>query len=497
MIGVASRSEVARWTGLSRSTVSSIVSDLQLEGAVIDRDSDTRPATGGGRPPALIALDPRVGLAVGIDFGKRHLAVAVADLSHDVLAEEWREMREDYEAEEGIRFASDLVDSVLEQAGADRERILGVGMGLPSPIHRTGLVGSSAILPGWSGTRGDRMAERLGLPVRVRNDADLGALAEATWGAGRDRQAVVYLKLSHGIGAGIVIGGELFTGVGGTAGEIGHTTLDETGDLCRCGSRGCLETFAAGAALARLLGRSRGQELDLDGVLSMAAEGDPACRRALRDAGRHIGVALANLCNLVNPSGSWSGAPWAMPATCCWIRSERRWGCGRYRARPRTWRSSGELGERAELLGAVALVLHEAGPAWNGALRRRARQRKSRPPNRRGRMREGHWRISLLAVVAVLAAGMLLAACGSDDDEGGGAVEATAAAVAEVDRSCCRSRRPRATSRRTGRTSRRRSRSSVRTARSSTRTPTRTRPSSSSRRRPLSQGRQGHGARLG
>ena len=116
MIGVASRSEVARWTGLSRSTVSSIVSDLQLEGAVIDRDSDTRPATGGGRPPALIALDPRVGLAVGIDFGKRHLAVAVADLSHDVLAEEWREMREDYEAEEGIRFASDLVDSVLEQA---------------------------------------------------------------------------------------------------------------------------------------------------------------------------------------------------------------------------------------------------------------------------------------------------------------------------------------------------------------------------------------------
>ena len=179
MIGVASRSEVARWTGLSRSTVSSIVSELQLEGVVIDRDGDTRPATGGGRPPALIALDPRVGLAVGIDFGKRHLAVAIADLSHDVLAEEWREMREDYEAEEGIRFASDLVDSVLEQAEADRERILGVGMGLPSPIHRTGLVGSSAILPGWSGTRGgDRMAERLGLPVRVRNDADLGALAE-------------------------------------------------------------------------------------------------------------------------------------------------------------------------------------------------------------------------------------------------------------------------------------------------------------------------------
>ncbi len=368
MIGVASRSEVARWTGLSRSTVSSIVSDLQREGVVIDRDGDTRPATGGGRPPALIALDPRVGLALGIDFGKRHLAVAVADLSHDVLAEEWREMREDYEAEEGIRFASDLVDSVLEQAEADRERILGVGMGLPSPIHRTGLVGSSAILPGWSGTRGgDRMAERLGLPVRVRNDADLGALAEATWGAGRDRQTLVYLKLSHGIGAGIVIGGELFTGVGGTAGEIGHTTLDETGDLCRCGSRGCLETFAAGAALARLLGRSRGQELDLDGVLRMAAEGDPACRRALRDAGRHIGVALANLCNLVNPERIVVGGSMGYAGDL--LLDPIREAVG-LRAIPSAAEDvevvPGELGERAELLGAVALVLHEAGPAWNG-----------------------------------------------------------------------------------------------------------------------------------
>jgi predicted NBD/HSP70 family sugar kinase len=368
MLGVASRSEVARSTGLSRSTVSSIVSDLQDEGVVIDRHDDNRPATGGGRPPALIALDPGVGLAVGVDFGKRHLAVAVADLSHDVLAEEWREMPEDYEAEDGIRLACDLVDRVLEEAGAEREGVLGVGMGLPSPIHRTGLVGSSAILPGWAGTRGgERMAERLGLPVRVRNDADLGALAEATWGAGRDSQTVVYLKLSHGIGAGIVIAGELFVGVGGTAGEIGHTTLDETGDLCRCGSRGCLETFAAGTAIARLLGRSRGEELDLDGVLSMAAAGDPACGRALRDAGRHIGVALANLCNLVNPERIVVGGSMGYAGDL--LLDPLREAVA-LRAIPSAAEDVevvlGELGERAELLGAVALVLHEAGPAWNG-----------------------------------------------------------------------------------------------------------------------------------
>ena len=156
-------------------------------------------------------------------------------------------------------------------------------------------------------------------------------------------------------------------GVGGTAGEIGHTTLDETGDLCRCGSRGCLETFAAGGAIARLVGRSRGQALDLDGVLSMAAGGDPACQRALRDAGRHIGVALANLVNLVNPERIVVGG--SMGHAGDLLLDPLREAVGQ-RAIPSAAEDVkvvlGELGERAELLGAVALVLHEAGPAWNG-----------------------------------------------------------------------------------------------------------------------------------
>jgi predicted NBD/HSP70 family sugar kinase/biotin operon repressor len=368
MLGVTSRADLSRHTGLSRSTVSTIIAGLQAEGMVVDRDPDGRPAAGGGRPPALIALDPAAGFAIGIDFGKRHLAVALADLSHQLLAEERREMADDYDADVGMEEAAQLVEHVLEAAGADAGRLIGVGMGLPGPVHRSGVVGSSAILPGWAGTHAaERMAERLSMEVWLGNDANLGALAESTWGAGRDAAGLVYLKLATGIGAGIVIGGRLFEGAGGTAGEIGHTSLDETGDICRCGSRGCLETYASGSAIAALLSRSLGETLTPDDMLARAVGGDPGCRRALADAGRHIGAAVADLCNLINPERIVVGGSMAVAGDV--LLDPLREAVG-LRAIPSAAEDvqivPGELGGRAELLGAVALVLHEAGPAWSG-----------------------------------------------------------------------------------------------------------------------------------
>jgi predicted NBD/HSP70 family sugar kinase len=368
-LGVTSRADLARHTGLSRSTVSTIVAGLQAENMVVDRDAEGRAAAGGGgRPPTLIALDPAAGFAVGIDFGKRHLAVALADLSHQLLAEEWREMADDYDAEAGMEQAAELVEMVLDTAGVDSGRLLGVGMGLPGPVHRSGVVGSSAILPGWAGTHAaERMGERLSMEVWLGNDANLGALAEATWGAGRDAHGLVYLKLATGIGAGIVIGGRLFEGTGGTAGEIGHTSLDETGDICRCGSRGCLETYASGSAIAGLLSRSLREALTLDDVLARAVDGDPGCRRALADAGRHIGASVADLCNLINPERIVVGGSMAIAGD---VLLDPLREAVRLRSIPSAADDvrivPGQLGARAELLGAVALVLHQAGPAWSG-----------------------------------------------------------------------------------------------------------------------------------
>ena len=277
-------------------------------------------------------------------------------------------MADDYDADTGIRQAAELVELVLEASGTNPGRVLGVGMGLPGPVHSSGVVGSSAILPGWAGRHpAELMSERLSMDVWLGNDANLGALAESTWGAGRDSCGLVYLKLATGIGAGVVLSGRLFEGAGGTAGEIGHTSLDETGDVCRCGSRGCLETYASGTAIAGLLSRSLGEPLTVDDVLARAVDGDPGCRRALADAGRHIGAAVADLCNLINPERIVVGGSMAVAGDL--LLDPLREAVG-LRAIPSAAEDveivPGELGERAELLGAVALVLHEAGPAWSG-----------------------------------------------------------------------------------------------------------------------------------
>ena len=146
------------------------------------------------------------------------------------------------------------------------------------------------------------MSDRLSLPVRVDNDANLGALAEHVWGAGDGVDDMIYLKLATGIGAGLVLGGRLYVGVGGTAGEIGHTIIDEHGPVCRCANRGCLETLASGAATVDLLRPTLGDDLTLGRVVELTLEGHPAATRVVADAGRHIGRAVANLVNLLNPS---------------------------------------------------------------------------------------------------------------------------------------------------------------------------------------------------
>jgi predicted NBD/HSP70 family sugar kinase len=360
-LGVASRAEIARSTGLSPATVSTLVGQLVETGLVVDAPQRLSRRSQSGRPPALITLDPSAGVAIGIDFGKRHLAVAVSDLSHEILAERWRTIHEDYDARAGMDGAVKLVDEALTRSGTERDRVLGVGLGLPGPIHRsTGTVGSSAILPGWTDVRiAEVMSERLALPVHVDNDANLGALAELHWGAGHGASTLVYLKMATGIGAGLVIGGRLFHGAGGTAGEIGHTTVDEAGPICRCGNRGCLEMVASAPALAELLRATRG-EVTGERVVELALEGDPGCRRAIADAGSYTGHAVANLCNLFNPERIVVGGSLG-------AAGEVLLGPLREAVRRRVIPSAvedveivpGVLGDRAELLGAVALVLKE------------------------------------------------------------------------------------------------------------------------------------------
>ena len=215
--GAASRADLARITSLSRTTITSIVGELQAEGMLVEREDEAGASERGGRPPRLLSFSRSAGAALGIDFGKRHLRVAAADLSHTILAEAERPMRTDDPAEAGLDAASELVEEVLAEAGVSRGDVIGVGLGLPGPIDmRSGRVGSSSILPGWVGVRAaEAFASRLELPVHVDNDANLGALAELHWGAAAGRRNAAYLKVSTGIGAGLIVDGRLFHGSAG------------------------------------------------------------------------------------------------------------------------------------------------------------------------------------------------------------------------------------------------------------------------------------------
>jgi predicted NBD/HSP70 family sugar kinase len=361
--GAISRSDIARQTGLSRSTVSSLVSDLQAEGLVVEREVATTPrGPEGGRPPVLIALDQSAGALLGIDFGHRHVRVAVADLSFTVLAESQAEIDVDAAGSEALDLAAGLAEQLLDEAGVPRSRVLGAGMGLPGPIDRqSGLVHSRAIIPSLDGIdTAVEMEMRLRMPVHLDNDANVGALGEATFGAGKGVEVLAYLRLSAGIGAGLIIGGRPFRGARGIAGEIGHVLVDPQGPICRCGNRGCLETFASPPALCELLRRSHGP-MTVPRLLALAAEGDAGVRRAVHDAGRVVGRAVADLCNFINPDlvivgGDLSAAGdllldpmreavrrFAIPAAAEDVRI-----------------TAGVLGERAEVLGSLALAGHES-----------------------------------------------------------------------------------------------------------------------------------------
>jgi predicted NBD/HSP70 family sugar kinase/biotin operon repressor len=372
--GLVSRADISRETGLARSTVSSLVTDLQSAGLVVESSSTNgrlRETSKGGRPPVLLSLNPAAGAVLGIHFDHRFVRVAVAELDHRILSEEARELDVDHDAASTLDVAAELAAHVVGRAGVKAERLLGAGVAVPGPIdHETGVVGSTTIMPGWVGL--DVAAElerRLNLPVHIDNDANLGALAESVLGAGRDVSEMVYVMLSSGIGAGLVLGGRLHRGARGTAGEIGHVLVNEQGPICRCGNRGCLETYAGAGALLDLLRASHG-ELTPERMIELAQEGDPACRRVIGDSARIVGQVVAALCNQLNPERIVVGGT-VSPAGEL-VLEPMRDVVHRYAipaAADDAQIVQGSLGERAELLGALILVVGQSDRAFSGRVR--------------------------------------------------------------------------------------------------------------------------------
>jgi predicted NBD/HSP70 family sugar kinase/biotin operon repressor len=390
--GLASRSDLARMTGLSRTTVGSLVAGLQSQGLVVEQEVNGERQTGRGRPPVLLRLDPAAGVAVGIYFDHDEVRVALADLSSTVLGEDRSAIDVDHSATDSIDLAVGMVRALQRTVGVDSSQIVGAGVALPGPIdRRTGRIGSASILPGWAGLHAQReLAQRLELYVEVDNDVNLGALAEASFGAGRGLRNIVYVTLGPGIGAGLVLDGRIHRGASGLAGEIGHVQVRPDGAVCRCGNRGCLETIAGEGALEALLRPRLGRDVTADEVLDLVGKGDLGATRVVNDAGRAIGRVLADLCNALNPEAIIVGGQLSRAAEP--LLGGIRESVDRY-ALPAAGQGVrvllGELGDRAEVIGALALVIANTDSLSSRALPAFARAGAQGSVTRREEVRAG------------------------------------------------------------------------------------------------------------
>lgn len=295
------RAELAKSTGLARSTIAARVDELMRMGLI------TPVADGvstGGRPPSQFALNPAAKVVVAADVGASHATVAITDLTGSVLAEHSEALDIALGPVPVLTWLVESAKVLLDRVGRDRSHVAAIGIGVPGPVeHSTGQPVNPPIMPGW-----DRfdipgwLNQHLEVPVLVDNDVNIMALGERAV-AWPGVEHLMFVKIATGIGAGLISGGTLQRGAQGVAGDIGHVQVARAADVpCRCGNRGCLEAIAAGPAIARTL-RQQGVEAHTGtDVVDLVKRGNIEAIQAVRQAGRDIGEVLTTCVSLVNPS---------------------------------------------------------------------------------------------------------------------------------------------------------------------------------------------------
>ena len=282
--------ELSAATGLSAATVSALVKELA--GAGVFSTSDTIHS---GRRAVRVTLNPRVGVCAAVHIGPRNASVALADAAHRVVTERTLPLPFEHRPDTTIKLIATLIVEMLTREGFEHSDLLALGVGLPMPVDPdSGIAGRANFMAPWSGVAvGEAFSRRLGCPAMVDKSAHFAAVAEAAHGVGRAHPDMIYVHASHNVSGAVVVDGRLARGSHGTAGEFGHVTVDPAGDICECGSRGCLTTIAGAQALTAPLRATRGS-CTLADVVAGAIDGDPGCVRVVADAGAAIGGVVAN-----------------------------------------------------------------------------------------------------------------------------------------------------------------------------------------------------------
>jgi predicted NBD/HSP70 family sugar kinase len=289
------RKELIEYTGLSRSTITDRVDRLIDAGYIHESGVG---ASGGGRPPSVLDVDASTRVMLVADLGATHVRAALTDLAARPLAEERAEMRIDRGPDAVLSWVRQAFQRLLDRLGRPAGDVCGVGLDLPGAVdHTTGRVIRSFLMPGWDDHPvGTVMGAAYDVPILVENDANAMALGE-WWSSWRETDSLILVKVSTGIGTGIVLDGQIYRGVEEAAGNIGHVRIRESdGRVCTCGSRGCVASLAGGHALAADLGQGSSRD-----VVRLVQAGDPTAIARTQEAGRTLGVVLATAVSLLNP----------------------------------------------------------------------------------------------------------------------------------------------------------------------------------------------------
>ncbi|MGW0485177.1 ROK family protein [Nonomuraea sp. NPDC003214] len=367
--GPLSRGELGKHCGLSRTTLYDILAELVASGAVVAATQQEAPR-GRGRPAETLTLNPDAGQAIGIDFARRAVHVAAVNVAHEVVGSASEPHPAGLPWEERVELAARLVRGLTGAHGGGALRLgalSAIGVGVVGPV---GGGPQSEDGPGdgrgGSDPRGhERLAgllrERFGVPVLADNNTRLAALAESIWGAATGVEDVLYLRLSHGVGGGLVVGGSLHRGAYGLSGEFGHITVDPAGARCDCGGTGCLETVASIRAVLDAYRAAGGRAEDVPELVKAVREGDAVALGLLRDVGSRVGAVLAALCNAIGPSVVVVGGELAEAGAALLDPVGETLGAQIMPVtRDRVSLRRATLGEAAGALGAIALVLHES-----------------------------------------------------------------------------------------------------------------------------------------
>ncbi|MCW2884029.1 MAG: hypothetical protein JWL58_891 [Streptosporangiaceae bacterium] len=297
--GPLSRRDTARLTGLSAASVTKLVKPMIDHGYLVENH---REAGVPGRPQIPLRVDPERHYALGVKVMRGELVGVLVDLHAEVQAS--RRLKFADTSPDGVVDAiEELTASLLDRLPIERDRLLGIGIGLAGHVdNTTGVLRQSPQL-GWREVPLRRLVEtRLNLPVVIENDVNAVAVAEQWFGAGSSFTSFAIVTVGAGVGCGLVLDGRLWHGVSGAAGEFGHMVVDPGGPECHCGKRGCLEAVASDPALAAAMSAAVGRRITkVSAVAALAHAGDPDAQRVFTQAGIALGRAIAALLNLLNP----------------------------------------------------------------------------------------------------------------------------------------------------------------------------------------------------